>query len=39
MEAEIRAALPSAIVSTHLEPVEDPAAWEESLMERDQKPK
>jgi cation diffusion facilitator family transporter len=27
IESEIRTALPLAIVSTHLEPVEDPAAW------------
>jgi cation diffusion facilitator family transporter len=33
IESEIRTALPLAIVSTHLEPVEDPAAWEETLME------
>ncbi len=39
IESEIRAALPSAIVSTHLEPVEDPAAWEETIMEHDHKPK
>jgi cation diffusion facilitator family transporter len=39
IESEIRTALPLAIVSTHLEPVEDPAAWEESIMEHDHKPK
>ena len=39
IESEIRTALPSAIISTHLEPVEDPAAWEESIMEHDHKPK
>lgn len=39
IESEIRAALPLAIVSTHLEPVEDPAAWEDSMRERDQKTK
>lgn len=30
LESEIRTALPMAIVSTHLEPVEDPVAWEEA---------
>ncbi len=39
IESEIRTALPSSIVTTHLEPVEDPAAWEESIMEHDHKPK
>ena len=39
IETEIRAALPMAVVSTHLEPVEDPAAWEETLLEHDHKPK
>jgi len=39
IESEIRVALPLAIVSTHLEPVEDPAAWEETIMERHDKSK
>ena len=33
IESKIRAALPMAIVTTHLEPVEDPAAWEEASLE------
>ncbi len=39
IESEIRTALPLAIVSTHLEPVEDPAAWEETIIERRNKSK
>ncbi len=39
IETEIRAALPMAIVSTHLEPVEDPAAWEETIIEHHHKSK
>ena len=39
MESEIRAALPRATVSTHLEPVEDPVAWEGPLAEREDAPK
>jgi cation diffusion facilitator family transporter len=38
IESEIRAALPLAIVTTHLEPVEDPLAWEGSSAGQDQKP-
>ena len=30
IESDIRGALPRAIVNTHLEPIEDPAAWEDS---------
>jgi cation diffusion facilitator family transporter len=30
IESDVRQALPRAIVNTHLEPVEDPAAWEDS---------
>jgi cation diffusion facilitator family transporter len=33
IEAEIRAALPLAVVSTHLEPLEDPAAWDDPTPE------
>ncbi len=33
IETEIRAALPLATVSTHLEPLEDPAAWEDTTPE------
>ena len=29
VEADIRHALPDTIVSTHLEPIEDPRAWED----------
>jgi len=39
IESEIRAALPLAVVSTHLEPVEDPAAWEETILEHEHRPK
>jgi cation diffusion facilitator family transporter len=39
IESEIRSALPLAVVSTHLEPVEDPAAWEATILERQGKPK
>jgi cation diffusion facilitator family transporter len=38
LEFQIRAALPMAIVSTHLEPVEDPVAWEHLNIERAPKP-
>lgn len=38
MESEIREALPRALVTTHLEPVEDPAAWEDSILESQGKP-
>jgi cation diffusion facilitator family transporter len=37
IETEIRTALPMATVSTHLEPVEDPAAWDETIIRRNQK--
>jgi hypothetical protein len=29
VEQEIREALPNTVVSTHLEPIEDPRAWED----------
>jgi len=38
IEAEIREALPYALVTTHLEPVEDPAAWESTILEKQGKP-
>jgi cation diffusion facilitator family transporter len=34
VEAEVRAALPNASVFTHLEPLEDPASWEDTGIER-----
>lgn len=39
IESEIRTALPMANVSTHLEPVEDPVAWEETILEQQHKSK
>lgn len=38
IETDIRAALPRALVTTHLEPVEDPAAWESTILENQGKP-
>jgi cation diffusion facilitator family transporter len=38
IETEIRMALPRALVTTHLEPVEDPAAWENTILENQGKP-
>ncbi|HET6846308.1 MAG TPA: cation diffusion facilitator family transporter [Anaerolineales bacterium] len=38
IETEIRTALPRALVTTHLEPVEDPAAWESTILENQGKP-
>jgi cation diffusion facilitator family transporter len=35
VEAEVRRALPSALVFTHLEPVEDPVSWDEGKPEPD----
>ena len=29
VESEIREALPSTVVATHLEPIEDPRSWED----------
>jgi len=37
IEAEIRQAVPDAIVTTHLEPLEDAASWDDEPLER-QKP-
>ena len=34
IEAEIRAALPDAVVFTHLESLDDPASWEDLTFER-----
>jgi cation diffusion facilitator family transporter len=38
IESEMREALPRALVTTHLEPVEDPAAWESTILEKQGKP-
>jgi cation diffusion facilitator family transporter len=38
IESEIRGALPRALLTTHLEPVEDPAAWESTILENQSKP-
>lgn len=38
IESEIRTALPRALLTTHLEPVEDPAAWESTILENQSKP-
>jgi len=35
VEAEIRATLPSSHVTTHLEPREDPTAFDDERLERD----
>ena len=35
IEAEIRSALPSSYVFTHLESLDDPASWEDEVLERD----
>jgi divalent metal cation (Fe/Co/Zn/Cd) transporter len=34
MEREIRAAVPGATVFTHLEPIGDPAAWQDLTLDR-----
>ena len=34
IESEIRTALPDAVVTTHLEPLEDAASWEDEPLER-----
>lgn len=34
IEAEIRAVLPRAHVTTHLEPLEDPASWQDQTLDR-----
>ena len=38
IESEMREALPRALVTTHLEPVEDPAAWESTILEKKGEP-
>jgi cation diffusion facilitator family transporter len=38
IESEIHEALPRALITTHLEPVEDPAAWESTILENQGKP-
>lgn len=35
IEADIRSALPSSYVFTHLESLDDPASWEDEMLERD----
>jgi cation diffusion facilitator family transporter len=37
IEADIRAALPGATLLTHLESIEDPAAWEDVTLDRDER--
>jgi divalent metal cation (Fe/Co/Zn/Cd) transporter len=34
LEGDIRAAVPGAHVSTHLEPLDDPAAWQDIALDR-----
>ena len=34
VEAQVRAALPGTTVLTHLEPMEDPASWEDQELDR-----
>jgi hypothetical protein len=34
IEADIRRAVPAALVFTHLEPLNDPASWEDVKLER-----
>jgi hypothetical protein len=34
IEGDIRAAVPSATVFTHLEPIGDPAAWQDISLDR-----
>lgn len=38
IESEIHEALPRVLINTHLEPVEDPAAWESTILEGQGKP-
>jgi divalent metal cation (Fe/Co/Zn/Cd) transporter len=38
MEREIRAAVPGATVFTHLEPIGDPAAWQDLTLDRPDNP-
>jgi divalent metal cation (Fe/Co/Zn/Cd) transporter len=34
IEQDLRAAAPGSSVFTHLEPIEDPAAWEDNTLDR-----
>jgi cation diffusion facilitator family transporter len=34
IEEQIRSAVPSSVVDTHLEPIEDPVSWEDTRLER-----
>jgi cation diffusion facilitator family transporter len=34
IEAQVRAAVPSATVTTHLEPLEDPCSWDDTSLDR-----
>lgn len=38
IEGEIRRTIPNATVFTHLEPVEDPASWQDTRLERGSRP-
>jgi len=38
IESDIHEALPRALITTHLEPVEDPAAWESTILASQGKP-
>lgn len=38
IEAAVRAAIPNVTVFTHLEPIEDPAAWQDVALSRDGEP-
>jgi hypothetical protein len=34
IEADIRRAVPGALMFTHLEPLDDPASWADEMLER-----
>jgi hypothetical protein len=38
IEADIRSAIPNAIVFTHLESLDDKASWDDQALERDHEP-
>ncbi len=38
IEEQIRAAVPSSVVDTHLEPIEDPVSWDDTRLERPSQP-
>jgi divalent metal cation (Fe/Co/Zn/Cd) transporter len=38
IESEIRAAVPHSTVETHLEPIEDPASWQDQELDRLEEP-